>query len=536
MIKLKMLKSGLALVTLTSVLLSACGGKDNSSASNSPIPSSSQGAEGSKNVKPMDKLALNWFIPAPANANLPNNGKDFVKKKIEEMFNVELKVSYMTLGSDYNSKMNALFASDTPDMWRDGNADGGQKLAVDGLLAELSKFVTPATMPNYYKHWISEEEVTGYQSQGKFFRAPLPYNKNSVYRAYYIRKDWLDKLGLKVPTNYEDYIKALRAFTFNDPDGNGKQDTYGFSTFGAGLNLGYDWPEYIKHGLIFPSFIENNQLVDGSMHPKMEEVLNDVANLIDEKVVDPDWYLNKSPQHIEKAIQGKIGVVMSATKNFAYDNNQQGIQFRSRQLNPNADWQPFTMFPDTPLGSKPGPSFPFLFAKSVAEKNPQNIERSVAILDWLASEEGYLLTHYGEEGKHYTKEGKTIKLNLEAYDKDVTKQGDFLEIWSFFTPDAPEQMGLTVLDPTETDRDRNIAKFLTSLPMNPYIGATLTAPQGFDLTGFRKRQNELFSKAVFDDKSGKNWSMYREELLTKYKAKELFEKYTEDLRKAGAIK
>ena len=46
-----------------------------------------------------------------------------------------------------------------------------------------------------------------------------------------IRKDWLDKLGLKVPTTTDELMAVMKAFTFNDPDGNGKADTYGYGAF-----------------------------------------------------------------------------------------------------------------------------------------------------------------------------------------------------------------------------------------------------------------------------------------------------------------
>lgn len=484
------------------------------------------------------KLTLNWFITAPPNTNLPDRSKDFVRKVIEQKFNVELNVTYMIVNNDYNTKLNALLASTPPDMWKDQNSDGGNKYAVDGLLADLTDFVTPQTMPNYFKYWTTEDEVRTYQTQNKFVRAPLPYVKSS-YRAYYIRKDWLDKLGLSVPASYDEYVNVMRAFTFSDPDGNGKQDTYGFSTSGSGMTIGYDWPEFYKAGFLFPSYIENGSVVDGSMTPGMRYMLDDITRLMYvDKVIDPDWYLNKGPQHLEKAIQGKIGVVMGGTKTFAFDSNAQGIQYRSKQVNPNADWLPFSMFPNVPLGAKSGPGSPFLFAKSVAERNPEKVRRSVEILDWLCSEEGYLLTHYGEAGKHYTREGKTLRLNVDAFVGDVAKQGDFLKIWSFFTQDTPqpELYGLTVYDPRVTERDLAIEKFLASLPLKDYIGTSLTPPDGFDLAGYRKRQNELFAKAIFEDKSGRNWPQYREELLTKYKGAVLFEKYNQDLRDAGILR
>ncbi|SDE11870.1 ABC-type glycerol-3-phosphate transport system, substrate-binding protein [Paenibacillus sp. UNCCL117] len=529
-------KRSMAVLLTSSIVLSACENEETvQEPSNSAKPTATTGTTQTNQFK--DKLTLNWFVPAPSNSSLPTDDTDFVRKRIEEKFNVDLKVTYMVAGNDYNSKINVLLASTPPDMWRDNTPDGGQKYAIDGLLADLTRFVTPVTMPNYFKYWTSEEEVKRYRTNNQYVRAPLPRPKRT-YRSWYVRKDWLDKLGLKMPNNYDEYVNMLKQFTFNDPDGNGKQDTYGFTTSGNGANLGYDWPEFVKNDLPFPSFIENNQYADSSMHPKMEQVLNDVVKLMNDKVIDPDWFLNKAPQHIEKAIQGKVGVVLSGAKNFAYDNNTQGIQYRTKQINSQAEWQPMPIFANKAIGSKSAPGSPILFPKTVADKNPERIERTTAILDWLASEEGYLLTHYGVEGKHYTRDGNIIKLNVEAYTNDVTKKGDFLSIWNFFTSDVsqPEVYNMELIDGRETDRDRNIAKVLNAIPLNDYIGAPLVAPLGFDLPAFRKRQNELFAKAIFEDKSGKNWPQYREELLTKYKGKELFDAYNQNLRDAGVIK
>ena len=55
-----------------------------------------------------------------------------------------------------------------------------------------------------------------------------------------IRQDWLDNLGLKAPTNLEEFEAVIKAFTEDDPDGNGKNDTYGFTYSGSGVyNTGW---------------------------------------------------------------------------------------------------------------------------------------------------------------------------------------------------------------------------------------------------------------------------------------------------------
>ncbi|MDF2652297.1 MAG: hypothetical protein K0Q73_8102 [Paenibacillus sp.] len=530
--KMKVLTS----VTLVAAVLVACGSNDGKSTAD-PTPAASPSTTAGASTAPTRaKLDLKIMIDSNPNAQLPSEANDFVKKAIEEKFNVKLTVDYMSLGQDYINKLNAqLVANEPPDMWRDATGDGGQKYALDGVLGEIGSFVNPQKMPNYFKNWVDETTFNRYQLQGKVLRIPIPYSKE-LYRAWYIRKDWLDKLNLKVPTTYEEYFNVLKAFTNNDPDGNGKKDTYGFTTATAGDGIGLDWPEYMKAGLIYASHLENGKFIDMQTDPRVAGVLDDIAKVLAEGVVDPDWFLNKAPQHTDKAAQGKVGVVHGGTPDFALDSNANSLQSKTKALFPNANWVPFTPFGTQPLQSGRAPGSPILFHKNIVEKSPEKVTRIVEILDWLASEEGYLLTHYGIENKHYTKSGKSITLKPDAFKSDITNQGNFLTIWDFFTPESPAVFGLTIIDPNQTDRDREIIKTLAAIPSAPYLGTSLIAPEGFDLATFRKRQRELQAKAIFEDKSGKNWTTYREELMSKYNGKALFDAYDTQVKAAGLVK
>ncbi|MDF2658438.1 MAG: hypothetical protein K0Q94_1229 [Paenibacillus sp.] len=525
--QVKPYKIGITALLGMSLMLSACSASNQTGDSGKPVATDG-GSEAKK-----EKLTLQWYVPVPPNTNLPEPGKDFVKQTIDKKFNVDLKLEYVS--HEYINKINTQLASNPPDMWRDANGDGGLKYALDGLLADLTPFLSPATMPNYFKYWVTEDELKNYQFQNQFVRAPVPFSKK-VYRSYYIRKDWLDTLGLKIPTNYEEYLNVLRQFRNNDPDRNGKKDTYGYTTAVGGDGIGLDWPEYLKNGLTFASFIEDNRFVDMQTDMRVGLVINDIVKLIEEDLIDPDWFLNKGTQGIEKAIQGKIGVLFDSFRTFALDSNVQGVQARSKQLNPKAEWVPFTMFPGKPLATKPLPGTPFLFSKQMADGNPEKVKRSIEILNWLSGEEGFLLTHFGQENKHYTRDGKTIKLNLDTITNEITKQGDFLKIWSFFTPETPDVFGLTIQDPSETEHDRQVVKFLDALPVRDNLGSSILPPQGFDLGNFRKRQRELQAKAVLEEKSGNNWSKYREELMVKYKGSDLFKEYEAQLKAKGKIK
>jgi len=44
----------------------------------------------------------------------------------------------------------------------------------------------------------------------------------------FIRKSWMEKFGLAPPEDWNELLHAAQLFTFNDPDENGKDDTYGY--------------------------------------------------------------------------------------------------------------------------------------------------------------------------------------------------------------------------------------------------------------------------------------------------------------------
>lgn len=47
-----------------------------------------------------------------------------------------------------------------------------------------------------------------------------------------LREDWLEKLGLQVPRTLDDLYNVFKAFTYDDPDGDGVDDTIGLATAG----------------------------------------------------------------------------------------------------------------------------------------------------------------------------------------------------------------------------------------------------------------------------------------------------------------
>jgi putative aldouronate transport system substrate-binding protein len=67
----------------------------------------------------------------------------------------------------------------------------------------------------------------------------VPYLPDGKYgRAFWIRTDWLKKLGLEVPQTVDEFEAALRAFKTQDPNGNGEADEVPY--------FARQWPELIR--------------------------------------------------------------------------------------------------------------------------------------------------------------------------------------------------------------------------------------------------------------------------------------------------
>ncbi|MCY9695667.1 extracellular solute-binding protein [Paenibacillus alginolyticus] len=240
----------------SSLVLAACSNaKEGASPSSASTSKTATGTEAKK-----EKLDLKWMVIADASSQLPSADKDFVKTAIEEKFNVSLKMTYLPLGQDYTNKLNTMIASgDIPDVFYAEGIPSNNYIR-DGVARDLTGIITPAKMPNYFKNWVTEANLKSYQVQGAFKRAPVPY-ETSYYRTFYIRKDWLDKLNLKMPTNYDELVGVMKAFTFNDPDGNGKNDTYGFTAAGGGASVSMDFPEFLNNGLVGDTYVEGDQFI-----------------------------------------------------------------------------------------------------------------------------------------------------------------------------------------------------------------------------------------------------------------------------------
>ncbi len=129
---------------------------------------------------------------------------------------------------------------------------------------------------------------------GKRYSVGAPSYLDDYHIPIVWRKAWLDAVGLDTPpTDFAEFEEALYAFTFDDPDGNGKDDTYGMSDTAMQLIFNY----FDASGYKFGQTIwheDNGKLSWGAVRPGAKDALGVLSKWYEEGIIDPEFITSEN--------------------------------------------------------------------------------------------------------------------------------------------------------------------------------------------------------------------------------------------------
>lgn len=138
------------------------------------------------------------------------------------------------------------------------------------------------------------------------------------------RSDWLDNVGMKEPETIDDFYEMLKAFTYNDPDGNGMDDTYGMmiTKWNGPWDIMQTWfgaPNKWK--------IENGQIIADFMTEEYMDALRFFKRIYEEGLINKGFALVESSKWVEPYMEEKAGVIVdvldfSTTLQSRFENKQ----------------------------------------------------------------------------------------------------------------------------------------------------------------------------------------------------------------------
>ncbi|MFC7680395.1 extracellular solute-binding protein [Paenibacillus sp. GCM10028914] len=189
-------------------------------------------------------------------------------------------------------------------------------------LIETGKFVDAGELFDKYasetwKQAVNEDPTVWYpyMEDGKRIGIPIldySYNGDPVM---WIREDWMKKFGLKAPETLDDLEVIMETFTNQDPDGNGKKDTYGLTIgFKNWLNTWMSDAGWVfgAHGTMPNQWnlTEDGKLEYGSVAPGTKQALERLQNWMSEGYIPEEAGVYDETKAAEEFTAGKAGIVV----------------------------------------------------------------------------------------------------------------------------------------------------------------------------------------------------------------------------------
>ena len=384
-------------------LLAGCSGDSGSSASDGSSSSSSSSSSANSGSSSGDGSSNNTEDIAPVPLTMFRMAMDWDPKTDPILQEFQAKtntiLTFVTAGwDDYIQKMNLMMASgDKVDiMLAEQDGTPWKQWASEGLLLELDPYLASGNYP-FIQSVCEADSFASFKVNGKSYVLP------GVHHGYdwsnYVRQDWLDNLGLTVPTTLDEYYDMLWAFTYGDPDQNGVDDTYGIGAYGL---FGGFTPVYAAFGAKKGPATENLGIdvnSGGSVYSNLftengKAAIKYINMLIRDGLVNPDFAVASNEAVDQWIMSGRAGVIFSTPAEM--------IPEVLANI-PGGTAKFTTMGPVTTngydLGLNNGPESWLLYGVTSQCENP---EKALEFIEFVNSKEGCDLLIAGVKGRHYT--------------------------------------------------------------------------------------------------------------------------------------
>ena len=323
---------------------------------------------------------------------------------LKDHLGVTLDVNFVPTQS-YVDKITTTIASGALPMVISANSSVLKNQAVldmmdDGDFWNLTDYIKD--YPNLYS-FVGDGRWTSSAIEGVNWGIPrlrvLPRN------GAVIRQDWLDNLGMSMPTTFDELYDVLYAFTYNDPDGNGVNDTYGAVTSYVGTgNRGWNGFQTLAIAMGAPNtfgYTDDGMVADFGTEAYLD-ALKFIKRLYDDGILNQNFNELSAEDRKTAYKSGKYGLT------FCVIDDISGLQNDLIMVEPSAVSRvlgPITKEAgDTPrICATSGYNGMVMFPKYGANtiQDEATLRRVLSFMDALCTDEYQDFINFGLEGIHY---------------------------------------------------------------------------------------------------------------------------------------
>ncbi|NCA98498.1 MAG: ABC transporter substrate-binding protein [Clostridia bacterium] len=408
-------------VTLLAVSLAGCAG---TTATTTPAAASTTAAQGAATeAASSEPITIDWL--AYQTSGQPNPDSAIVKA-VEEKFNVKFNFWFID-NQSWDDALNVkLAAGEMPDVMRVNNLGNLGKYVDMGIVGELPESTIRELAPNYAK------TVDAYDQNNMIWNATKYNGKNYGFSMVAIdgtyptvlmwRTDWLKNVGIeKIPSTLEEFETAMYKFRNEDPDKNGKKDTYGMSTTTIQAVFG-------AHGILesgkaitseaeqMATSIKDGKVVFNATQPEAKLALAKLAQYYKDGIIDPEfvtgentggyWALSHSFMNNRVGVTGQVAFYHYSPPNTAEGEAGGPCYKESISVNPDMKFEPAVAFagPNGQSGTESGGGLGEKFVITTkGMEDPNKVKAIMSMVDALFTDEEYSkLVSWGIEGENYS--------------------------------------------------------------------------------------------------------------------------------------
>ena len=432
---------------MTAGVLGGCGadnakeGSSSAAASATTATIEGSSAEGTENsmfnepgMLPIVKepITLTVFAPANTEGSWEDNAQ---VKELEEATGIHLEWQTCASSDNVQEKLSTMFASgEMPDIILTGVSSGNrydkateQALGEQGLVLSLNDYLDTVSVG--YKQAF--EEIDGLKEyittpDGNIYS--LPNIDGSLHVQYnmklWINTQWLDNLGLDMPTTTEEFYEVMKAFKEKDANGNGDpNDEIPLSTVtsGAGTQLdGFLMNPFQLTSETNKLYVDNGKVTFAPAQEGYKEGLKYLNQLYAEGLLNPESFTQDKNNQVnvnEAGDECVIGAFLAQRPGYAcdlstepYSKKWEQYQSLAPLAGPDgqcvASWNPYVMF-------QSGMTF--------ISSSCTNPEAAFRLLDYISTQT--YRSSLGIEGVHYELlDAGTTELGLDGETKALYKR------------------------------------------------------------------------------------------------------------------
>lgn len=279
-------------------------------------------------------------------------------------------------------------SGDTPDLIVEFDRGIVGRLIDSGAFQPVNPLIEKYSVE--YKAYIAKHpELVPFLSQnGQTYAMTAARPKSTIAnQIIYVRQDWLDTLKLKMPTTDEELFAVAKAFKEKDPDGNGKDDTFGM-TFQAQVNMVGGW--YFAFGDQW--YLENGKLKRAETLDRFGDGIAFMKRMYEAGLIDPEYFTDTTYAKGKQLwVTGKAGIYLNGWTQDSLADLRKNVPAAKLSFISALT----TKYGTNGLLQEP-PASRYLLVGAKA-KNPRGVMKFV---DYMLREGDYLITN-GVEGVHY---------------------------------------------------------------------------------------------------------------------------------------